>query len=141
MEFWPFLSALGLNIFQVILSRFLGSNVTKSEDHEPRVTSFGVWVVRRMSLYFMEKKHRFFKTMNSKNFHVWSYVTCSSISDLLPADETVSATTDTSEDTPVIIILIVCVVGIFLLALNIGLILFFVRRRKKRMESKKFYFT
>lgn len=40
------------------------------------------------------------------------------------------------EDMPVIIILIVCVVGIFLLALNIGLILFFVRRRKKRMESE-----
>ncbi|KAK3106873.1 hypothetical protein FSP39_001753 [Pinctada imbricata] len=44
-----------------------------------------------------------------------------------------SRTTD--NDTPVIIILVVCVVGIFLLALNIGLILFFVRRRKKRLES------
>lgn len=40
-----------------------------------------------------------------------------------------------AEDMPVIIILVVCIVGIFLLALNIGLILFFVRRRKKRMES------
>ncbi|XP_060601091.1 synaptogenesis protein syg-2-like isoform X3 [Ruditapes philippinarum] len=40
-----------------------------------------------------------------------------------------------AEDMPVIIILVVCVVGIFLLALNIGLILFFVRRRKKRMEN------
>ena len=39
------------------------------------------------------------------------------------------------DDLPVIIILVVCVVGIFLLALNVGLILFFVRRRKKRLES------
>ena len=44
----------------------------------------------------------------------------------------------TGEDTPVIIILIVCIAGIFLLAVNIGLILYFVRRRKKRMESKLF---
>ena len=87
------------------------------------------------------EKTQILQNYELKNFHVWSYVTCCSISDLLPADETVSATTDTSEDTPVIIILIVCVVGIFLLALNIGLILFFVRRRKKRMESMKFYFT
>lgn len=40
------------------------------------------------------------------------------------------------DDLPVIIILVVCVVGIFLLALNVGLILFFVRRRKKRLESR-----
>lgn len=39
------------------------------------------------------------------------------------------------DDMPVIIILVVCIVGIFLLALNIGLILFFVRKRKKRLES------
>ena len=58
------------------------------------------------------------------------------ISDLLPAGEDVAAKADTAEDTPVIIILIVCVAGIFLLAVNIGLILYFVRRRKKRMESK-----
>ena len=58
------------------------------------------------------------------------------VSDLVPAGGDVEAAEDTSEDAPVIIILIVCIVGIFLLALNIGLILFFVRRRKKRMESK-----
>ncbi|OWF40059.1 Nephrin [Mizuhopecten yessoensis] len=46
-----------------------------------------------------------------------------------------ASTIQTSDDTPVIIILVVCVVGIFLLALNIGLILFFVRRRKKRLEN------
>jgi len=55
--------------------------------------------------------------------------------DLKPATN-VHSKDDEGEDTPVIIILIVCVVGIFLLALNIGLILFFVRRRKKRMESE-----
>ena len=59
-----------------------------------------------------------------------------SITDLVPAGGDVEATADTTEDAPVIIILIVCIVGIFLLALNIGLILFFVRRRKKRLESK-----
>ena len=47
-------------------------------------------------------------------------------SDLVPAGGDVEATTYISEDAPVIIILIVCIVGIFLLALNIGLILFFV---------------
>ncbi|KAL8624534.1 hypothetical protein ACOMHN_005836 [Nucella lapillus] len=40
-----------------------------------------------------------------------------------------------SDDVPVLIILVVCIVGVFLLTLNIGLILFFVRRRKKRLES------
>ncbi|XP_076457833.1 nephrin-like [Babylonia areolata] len=40
-----------------------------------------------------------------------------------------------SDDVPVLIILVVCIVGVFLLTLNIGLILFFVRRRKKRLEN------
>jgi len=55
--------------------------------------------------------------------------------DSVPSTET-SSSIQNKDDTPVIIILVVCVVGIFLLALNIGLILFFVRRRKKRLESK-----
>ncbi|KAL3885782.1 hypothetical protein ACJMK2_025820 [Sinanodonta woodiana] len=56
-------------------------------------------------------------------------------SNVKPAADENSVLTSGSEDTPVIIILVVCVVGIFLLALNIGLILFFVRRRKKRLEN------
>lgn len=40
-----------------------------------------------------------------------------------------------SDDMPVIIILVVCIVGIFLLALNIGLIMFFIRRKRKRLEN------
>lgn len=44
-----------------------------------------------------------------------------------------------SDDMPVIIILVVCIVGIFLLALNIGLIMFFIRRKRKRLESKFFF--
>ncbi|XP_053408375.1 nephrin-like isoform X2 [Mercenaria mercenaria] len=55
-------------------------------------------------------------------------------SNLKPAID-VKKEEEKAEDMPVIIILVVCVVGIFLLALNIGLILFFVRRRKKRMEN------
>ncbi|KAL4229150.1 Immunoglobulin C1-set domain [Mactra antiquata] len=55
-------------------------------------------------------------------------------SNLKPASD-IQKEKEEAEDMPVIIILIVCVVGIFLLVLNIGLILFFVRRRKKRMEN------
>lgn len=40
-----------------------------------------------------------------------------------------------SDEVPVIIILVVCIVGVFLLTLNVGLILFFVRRRRKRLEN------
>ncbi|XP_052273577.1 nephrin-like isoform X3 [Dreissena polymorpha] len=54
-------------------------------------------------------------------------------SNLKPKSD-VQSEKEEGEDMPVIIILVVCVVGILLLALNIGLILFFVRRRKKRME-------
>ncbi|CAL1531983.1 unnamed protein product [Lymnaea stagnalis] len=40
-----------------------------------------------------------------------------------------------ADEIPVIIILVVCIVGVFILTLNVGLILFFIRRRKKRMEA------
>ncbi|GFN86153.1 Down syndrome cell adhesion molecule, partial [Plakobranchus ocellatus] len=40
-----------------------------------------------------------------------------------------------SDETPVIIILVVCIVGVFILTLNVGLILFFIRKRKKRLEG------
>ncbi|XP_067679249.1 nephrin-like isoform X2 [Haliotis asinina] len=49
-----------------------------------------------------------------------------------PEDITSTLPTD---EVPVIIILVVCIVGIFLLTLNVGLILFFVRRRRKRLEN------
>ncbi|KAI8775331.1 nephrin [Biomphalaria glabrata] len=40
-----------------------------------------------------------------------------------------------ADEIPVIIILVVCIVGVFILTLNVGLILFFIRRRKKRLEA------
>ncbi|XP_061188981.1 nephrin-like isoform X2 [Saccostrea echinata] len=51
-----------------------------------------------------------------------------------PGDSSATpATRQSGDDTPVMIILVVCIVGICLLALNIALIFFFVRRRRKRM--------
>lgn len=51
-----------------------------------------------------------------------------------PADISTSELQGTDE-IPVIIILVVCIVGVFILTLNVGLILFFIRRRKKRLEG------
>ncbi|XP_059141660.1 nephrin-like isoform X2 [Physella acuta] len=51
-----------------------------------------------------------------------------------PADISTSELQGTDE-IPVIIILVVCIVGVFILTLNVGLILFFIRRRKKRLEA------
>ncbi|CAG5131926.1 unnamed protein product, partial [Candidula unifasciata] len=51
-----------------------------------------------------------------------------------PADISTSELQGTDE-IPVIIILVVCIVGVFILTLNVGLILFFIKRRKKRMEG------
>lgn len=49
-------------------------------------------------------------------------------------DSATPATRQSGDDTPVMIILVVCIVGICLLALNIALIFFFVRRRRKRLS-------
>ena len=40
-----------------------------------------------------------------------------------------------ANDTPLIIILTVCIIGLLLLALNILLILYFIRRRKRKLEK------
>ncbi|XP_036359051.1 nephrin-like isoform X2 [Octopus sinensis] len=55
-------------------------------------------------------------------------------SHLNPPEEHDAAPPQDSDDMPLIIILVVCIVGIFLLALNIGLIMFFIRRKRKRLE-------
>ena len=41
-----------------------------------------------------------------------------------------------SGQVPVVVVLIVCIVGIVLLTLNVGLVLLFVHRRRKRTESE-----
>ncbi|KAH9491414.1 hypothetical protein Btru_031278 [Bulinus truncatus] len=51
-----------------------------------------------------------------------------------PADISTSELQN-ADEIPVIIILVVCIVGVFILTLNVGLILFFIRRRKKRLEA------
>ena len=44
---------------------------------------------------------------------------------------------DVGDDTPLIIILTVAIIGMLLLGLNVLLILFFMRRRKKRLATDK----
>ena len=56
----------------------------------------------------------------------------------MPAD-VMTSDLQGSDETPVIIILVVCIVGVFILTLNVGLILFFIRKRKKRLEGKCCY--
>ncbi|GAB1610364.1 nephrin-like isoform X2 [Argonauta hians] len=59
----------------------------------------------------------------------------SKTSNLNPPEEHDASSPQDSDDMPLIIILVVCIVGIFLLALNIGLIMFFIRRKRKRLEN------
>ena len=55
---------------------------------------------------------------------------------VIPPSDISTSELQGSDEVPVIIILVVCIVGVFLLTLNVGLILFFVRRRRKRLESE-----
>ncbi|KAK6173113.1 hypothetical protein SNE40_016632 [Patella caerulea] len=56
-------------------------------------------------------------------------------SSVAPPEDISTSTLQNAEEVPIIIILVVCIVGVFLLTLNVGLILFFVRRRRKRLED------
>lgn len=56
-------------------------------------------------------------------------------SSVIPPSDISTSELQGSDEVPVIIILVVCIVGVFLLTLNVGLILFFVRRRRKRLEN------
>ncbi|XP_041373934.1 nephrin-like isoform X2 [Gigantopelta aegis] len=57
-------------------------------------------------------------------------------SNVAPTADISTSSLQDKDDVPIIIILIVCIVGVFLLTLNVGLILFFIRRRRKKMASK-----
>ncbi|GFR88536.1 down syndrome cell adhesion molecule [Elysia marginata] len=61
-------------------------------------------------------------------------ITVKTLEKEVPAD-VMTSDLQGSDETPVIIILVVCIVGVFILTLNVGLILFFIRKRKKRLEG------
>ncbi|XP_012942646.1 nephrin [Aplysia californica] len=56
-------------------------------------------------------------------------------SDVVAPTDIATKELEGADEIPVIIILVVCIVGVFILALNVGLILFFIQRRKKRLEA------
>ena len=56
--------------------------------------------------------------------------------DVAPTADISTSSLQDKDDVPIIIILIVCIVGVFLLTLNVGLILFFIRRRRKKMACQ-----
>ncbi|KAL8598029.1 hypothetical protein ACOMHN_062627 [Nucella lapillus] len=74
-----------------------------------------------------------FNTLGESSFQTHGIV--SKTSSVIPPSDISTSELPGSDEVPVIIILVVCIVGVFLLTLNVGLILFFVRRRRKRLEN------
>ncbi|XP_076438508.1 nephrin-like [Babylonia areolata] len=74
-----------------------------------------------------------FNSLGESDFQAQGIV--AKTSSVIPPSDISTSELPGSDEVPVIIILVVCIVGVFLLTLNVGLILFFVRRRRKRLEN------